>query len=171
MWWENEQWVEKAQRIRLVAFDVDGVCTDGRFYYGAQGEALPAFHARDGMGLVLARQHGIPTAAISGRNSKNVQARLSELKVPHIHQGISDKLAVLEALRVQYELQWDEIAFVGDDVNDIVLLQQVGLSVVVADAAYGVGEHATFTLATRGGHGALRELIEGILRCQNKWPF
>ena len=171
MWWENDQWIEKAQKIRLVAFDVDGVCTDGRFYYGPNGEALHAFHARDGMGLVLARQQNIPTAAISGRDSQNVQARLSELKVPHIHQGISDKLAVLDALRIKYELEWDEIAFVGDDVNDIVLLKKVGLSAVVADAAYGVGTHATFTLSSRGGHGALRELLEGILRCQEKWPF
>ena len=171
MWWENEQWNASAQKIKLVAFDVDGVCTDGRFYYGADGEALHAFHARDGMGLVLARQQGIPTAAISGRNSKNVQSRLSELKVPHIHQGISDKLQVLEALRAQYNLAWDEIAFVGDDVKDIILLQKVGLSAVVADAAHGVDQHAHFTLANLGGHGALRELIEGILRCQKKWPY
>ena len=93
----------------------------------APWRSLHAFHARDGMGLVLARQHGIPTAAISGRNSKNVEARLSELKVPHIHQGISDKLTVLDELRTHYGLQWDEIAFVGDDVNDIILLE-VGLA-------------------------------------------
>ncbi len=171
MWWENEQCSASAQKIKLVAFDVDGVCTDGRFYYGPDGEALHAFHARDGMGLVLARQQGIPTAAISGRNSKNVQSRLSELKVPHIHQGITDKLVVLDALREQYDLKWNEIAFVGDDVNDIILLKKVGLSAVVADAAYGIDQHADLTLFASGGHGALRELVEGILRCQKKWPY
>ena len=171
MWWENDKWAPKAQKIKLIAFDVDGVCTDGRFYYGPQGEALHAFHARDGMGLVLARQQGIPTAAISGRNSKNVEARLSELKVPHIHQGISDKLTVLDTLRTHYDLQWEEVAFVGDDVNDIILLQKVGLATVVADAAYDVERHADLILSARGGHGALRELVEGILRCQKKWPF
>ena len=171
MWWADKSLAARASAIRLVAFDVDGVCTDGRFYYGADGEALYAFHARYGMGLVLARQNDLPTAAISGRKSKNVQSRLSELKVPHILQGIHDKPAHLDALRQEYDCQWSEVAFVGDDVNDIQLLKQVGLAATVADAAYGVGEHAHFALQASGGRGALREFIEGILRVQGKWPF
>ena len=126
MWWENKELAAKAAQIQLVAFDVDGVCTDGRLYYGDDGEALHAFHARDGMGLVLARQQGLPTAAISGRRSGHVQSRLSELKVPHILQGIQDKPAHLENLKAQYGCEWQHVAYVGDDVNDIGLLQKLG---------------------------------------------
>ena len=171
MWWENKELAAKAAQIQLVAFDVDGVCTDGRLYYGDDGEALHAFHARDGMGLVLARQQGLPTAAISGRRSGHVQSRLSELKVPHILQGIQDKPAHLENLKAQYGCEWQHVAYVGDDVNDIGLLQKVGLGAAVADAAYGVADCAHFSLQTVGGRGALRELLEGILRVQAKWPY
>ena len=171
MWWEDKALAARAATVRLVAFDVDGVCTDGRLYYGPDGEALHAFHARDGMGLVMARQNGLPTAAISGRKSKNVQARLGELGVPHILQGIKDKPAQLEDLRQQHHCEWDQVAFVGDDVNDIQLLQRVGLAAAVPDAAFGISEHAHFTLQALGGRGALRELLEGILRVQGKWPF
>jgi 3-deoxy-D-manno-octulosonate 8-phosphate phosphatase (KDO 8-P phosphatase) len=171
MWWEDKTLAARAAPVRLVAFDVDGVCTDGRFYYGPEGEALHAFHARDGMGLVLARQNGLPTAAISGRKSSNVQARLGELGVPHILQGIKDKPAQLDELRQHYNCQWAEVAFVGDDVNDIQLLQHVGLAATVADAAFGISDHAHCTLQAAGGRGALRELLEGILRVQGRWPY
>lgn len=167
----DETLVARARRVKMVCFDVDGVLTDGRFYYGPTGEALHAFHARDGMGLALARKEGLVLAAITGRVSQNVHARLSELGVPHIQQGIRDKIAEIESLMAKHRVTWDEVAYIGDDVNDIEVLQRAGLSCCVPDAADGVSDHVHWVTRRQGGHGALRDMLEGILRAQDKWGF
>jgi 3-deoxy-D-manno-octulosonate 8-phosphate phosphatase (KDO 8-P phosphatase) len=156
----------RARRIKVFAFDVDGVCTDGRLYYGPAGEALHAFFARDGLGIVMARQAGLVLAAISGRRSASVHARLSELKVPHILQGIDDKAAALSALLESCGASWDETAFVGDDVNDLPCLTRVGLSFAVADAVPSVAAQVHLVTRSGGGRGGLREALDLVLHAQ-----
>lgn len=161
---------ERARKVRVIAFDVDGVCTDGRLYYGPTGEMLHAFHARDGLGLVLARNAGIVLCAVSGRESSHVSARMRELRVPHILQGILHKADAVEKLLSQLALTFEELAYIGDDVNDLPVLSRCGLSACVADAADDVPARVHYITRRRGGEGALRELIELVLKAQGKWP-
>jgi len=161
---------ERARKIRLIAFDVDGVCTDGRLYYGAQGERLHAFFARDGLALILAKNAGLVLAALTGRRSEAVQARLDELGVHHIRQGLMNKTEAMTELLKEHDLTWEQAAFIGDDVNDIPCLKEVGLSLAVLDAAKEVADHTHGVTSAKGGHGALRELIEGVMRAQDLWP-
>ncbi len=166
---ETEDLATRAQRIKVIGFDVDGVCTDGRLYYGPGGEALHAFCARDGLGIVLARKAGIVMVAVSGRKSPNVHARLTELRVPHIVQGAGNKVDAFGAVLREVGAQWNEAAFIGDDVNDVPCMKRAGLAACVPDAADGVDAFAHVVVRRRGGEGALRELIEIVLRSQGLW--
>ena len=159
----------RAQRIRVIGFDVDGVCTDGRLYYGPGGEALHAFCARDGLGIVLARKAGLVLAAVSGRVSENVTKRLAELKVPYVLQGVGNKAEAFSGVLSEVGATWAEAAFIGDDVNDVPCIKRAGLGACVPDAADGVAEFAHVVVRRRGGEGALRELIEIVLRSQGRW--
>jgi 3-deoxy-D-manno-octulosonate 8-phosphate phosphatase (KDO 8-P phosphatase) len=159
----------RAQRIKVIGFDVDGVCTDGRIWYGPDGEALHAFHTRDGLGIVLARKAGVVLVAVTGRNSPNVAARLTELKVPHILQGVAKKAETFGRVLAEIGATWEEAAFIGDDINDVPCLRRAGLAACVPDAADGVAEFAHVVTRRRGGEGALRELIEIVLRAQGRW--
>lgn len=167
----DQDLVARARRIRVLAFDVDGVCTDGRLFYGPDGCALHAFHARDGLGLVKARQAGIVCVAISGRSSKNVDARLGELKVPYIRQGISAKDVELQQILGEIGATVDEACFVGDDVNDLPVMRIVGLSVAPADAEPQVLAEAMAVTQRVGGSGVLREVVELILQAQGRWQI
>ena len=166
---ETEDLSTRAARIRVIGFDVDGVCTDGSLYYGPEGEALHAFCARDGLGIALARKAGLILVAVSGRKSKNVEARLTELKVPHILQGVWKKDDALGEVLAEVGAQWNETAFIGDDVNDVPAMKKAGLAACVPDAADGVADFAHVVVRRRGGEGALRELIEIVLRSQGRW--
>ena len=165
----DEALLARAKPVRVVGFDVDGVCTDGKLYYGPAGEALHAFHARDGLGIVRARKAGLVLVAITGRTSKNVQARLSELGVPHIVQGVMHKDAAFEPILREHGCTWAEAAFIGDDVNDLPCLTRVALAACVPDAARGVRERVHMVTEAAGGSGALREFLELILRAQGLW--
>jgi 3-deoxy-D-manno-octulosonate 8-phosphate phosphatase (KDO 8-P phosphatase) len=159
----------RAQRVRVIGFDVDGVCTDSRLYYGASGELMHAFSTRDGLGIVLARKAGLVLAAVSGRTSAAVTARLSELKVPHILQGVSKKADAFGGVLKEVGATWEEAAFIGDDINDVPCMKKVGLAACVPDAADGVSDFVHVIVRRRGGDGALRELIEIVLRAQGRW--
>lgn len=163
--------IARAARVKVVAFDVDGVLTDGRLFYGPDGCALHAFHARDGLGLARAREAGLVLAAISGRSSKNVEARLSELKVPHIRQGVWKKAAELKGILDIVGCSFDECAYIGDDVNDLSCLRRVGLAGAPRDADPAVLAVAHWVSARDGGHGVLREFLELVLVAQQKWTF
>jgi 3-deoxy-D-manno-octulosonate 8-phosphate phosphatase (KDO 8-P phosphatase) len=164
-----EELVARAKRVRLVAFDVDGVCTDGRLYYGPEGEAMHAFHARDGLGIVRARLSGLVLAAVTGRVSKNVDARLRELKVPHILQGVLHKDDALGEILTKTHVTWNEVAWIGDDVNDIPCMRKAGLAACVPDAADDVPAHVHLVTEHKGGRGALRELLELVMKAQGTW--
>jgi 3-deoxy-D-manno-octulosonate 8-phosphate phosphatase (KDO 8-P phosphatase) len=157
---------QRAARIRLLVLDVDGVLTDGRLYFGATGEALKTFHVRDGAGIVQLRRAGIQVAVISGRNSAAVELRMNELGVTHVHQGIHDKHATLQALLQQLQLSHEQLACVGDDTPDIPMLNLAHLAVAVADAHPAVRAAAHHVTQLNGGMGAVREVCDLILQAQ-----
>lgn len=161
--------VHYAEQIKLIIFDVDGVLTEGHIIFGQDGEALKAFHCQDGMGISLAHKAGLKTAIITGRESQIVYRRASELKIGDIHQGATDKVTALYKLMEKHSLALEQIAYVGDDINDLPVMVQVGLPCAVANAVSEVKAVARYISACSGGNGAVRDIIEYILKSQNGW--
>ena len=157
------------KEIKLIAFDVDGVLTDGTIYYGLQGESLKGFSARDGMGISLARAAGIQTAVITGRYSPMVEKRAKDLHIDYIIQNASAKWQVLEAICQDMGITVQEAAYMGDDLNDVEVISRIGFGAAPADACCEAKEKAQFVATCNGGHGALRQWIEYILKKQNQW--
>ncbi|HWZ62317.1 MAG TPA: HAD-IIIA family hydrolase [Steroidobacteraceae bacterium] len=155
--------MREAQAIRLLVLDVDGVLTDGRLYFGPRGEALKVFDVRDGYGLTALKRAGVVIAVISGRRSAAVRARCRELRVPHVHQGVNDKLAVFERLRARLGIARSACACVGDDLPDVPLMRAVGISFAVADAHPQVRRAAARVTRHGGGRGAVREVCDLLL--------
>ena len=143
--------------------DVDGVLTDGGIYYTERGDELKRFDVRDGQGLVLLRQAGVLTAVITRRRSEIVERRADELGIVEVHQGATDKRAVLEAVLARRGLPASDAAYVGDDVGDLPAMQLVGLPIAVSDAVPPVKRAAAYITRTAPGHGAIRELCDLIL--------
>lgn len=154
---------ERAAAIRLLVLDVDGVLTDGRLYFTAQGEEMKCFHVRDGAGIVQLRRAGVEIAVISGRNSPAVARRMSELGVTRVKQGIDDKLAALRELLSELGLTLAQTACIGDDTPDLPLLQAARLAATVADAHPSIKASAHFVTHAPGGMGAVREVCDLIL--------
>ena len=153
---------EKASRIQAILMDVDGVLTDGTFARVGDIE-IKRFHSRDGIGLVLARRAGLKLGLISGRPSKVVEERARELELDFVRLGVGDKLPSFhEALRL-LDVSAECVAFLGDDLPDLPVLQRVGLSAAVADAHFEVRSRVDYVTRARGGHGAVRELVDQIL--------
>jgi 3-deoxy-D-manno-octulosonate 8-phosphate phosphatase (KDO 8-P phosphatase) len=153
-------------RIRLLILDVDGVLTDGRLYFTARGEALKVFHARDGHGVKLLMAAGVAVAAISGRRSAAVAARMRELRVPLVIQGCADKLAALHRLTKRLDLDPLNCACICDDTPDLPLMSAVGMAAAVADAHPLVRSAAHWISTAKGGEGAVRELCDALLRAR-----
>ena len=149
--------------IRLAAFDIDGVFTDGRFYLSDDGVESKAFNTQDGFGIRQLLNAGIEVAVISGRSSRAVEQRMQELGVRHVVQGCRDKVDALDRLAAGLGLTIAECSYVGDDVPDLPLLQHVGYSIAVANAVQAVREACDYTTRARGGFGAVREVSELIL--------
>lgn len=156
----------RAKKIRLVIFDVDGVLTDGRLFFDAEGREYKGFHARDGFGLKLLRQSGVETAVISGRSSPAVALRMKSLDIVHVYQGAENKLEVFERLLEELNLVPEQVAHVGDDLLDLPLLRRVGLAVAVADAHFGIRGYAHWITAIPGGMGAAREVCDLVMEAQ-----
>lgn len=150
-------------RIRLLAFDIDGVFTDGRFYLSDDGIETKAFSTQDGFGLRRLLDAGIEIAVISGRASPAVTLRMQELGVKHVFLACKDKVAALEGLAASLEISLDECAFVGDDIPDLALMKKVGVPVAVANAVPEVREVCAVTTRASGGHGAVREICDMVL--------
>ena len=149
--------------MRLLCVDVDGVLTDAGMYYGPGGEVLKKFNTRDGMGLARVREAGIAVAIISGEDSAIVHARAAKLKIDDVFSGVSNKRTVVDELCVRQNLKLDEVAFIGDDLNDLPALECVGLACAVADAAEPVKAVAHYITQQRGGDGAVREVCELLI--------
>lgn len=154
--------------IRLLAFDVDGVFTDGRFYLSDDGVETKAFCTQDGYGVRQALAAGIEIAVISGRKSRAVERRMSELGVPHVVLGCSDKVAACDKLRRTLGCEWENCAYVGDDNPDLPLLRSVGFSVAVANATSDVLEACNYTTTAAGGSGAVREVCDLVRRARSQ---
>ncbi len=159
----------KAKRIKLLIMDVDGVLTDGRIILDDRGRELKFFDVKDGHGIALAHRAGLPTAIISGRNSKVVNIRARELGIKIVYQNSLDKLKSYESILKKIGLKDEEVAFIGDDLIDIPLLKKVGFSIAVADALPYVKDAADMVTKKRGGRGAVREAIEFILDAKGLW--
>lgn len=159
---------EKLKKIKLVAMDVDGTLTDGKVYYSKNGEELKAFYIRDGMGIELLHHHGIKTCIITTETSQIVTARAMKLRIDHVILGSKNKLRDLEELSTELGITLDEVAFIGDDINDIPVIKKVGFSSCPSDAIKYVQEKVDYICSYPGGNGAVREVIEMILIAQNK---
>lgn len=153
----------KAAGIALLVLDVDGVLTDGRLWFNAGGEALKAFHVRDGLGIKLLRAAGVQVAVISGRSSPAVTARMQELGVVQVAQGVADKAAALTELLRALDVPATRTACLVDDTPDLPMMRAVGLPAAVADAHPQVLAAATHVTAAAGGHGAVREFCDWLL--------
>jgi 3-deoxy-D-manno-octulosonate 8-phosphate phosphatase (KDO 8-P phosphatase) len=152
--------------IELLVLDVDGVLTDGSLYFSGRGETLKVFHARDGHGIKLLLGGGVAVAAISGRRSAAVTARMRELRVPHVVQGCGDKVAALLALTRRLKIEPLACACLVDDTVDLPLMSAVGFAAAVADAHPLVLAAAHWVSTAPGGRGAVRELTDSILRAR-----
>jgi 3-deoxy-D-manno-octulosonate 8-phosphate phosphatase (KDO 8-P phosphatase) len=159
----------RAARIKLLLMDCDGVLTDGRLTLLPDGDEQKSFHARDGHGIVLLHRAGLKSGIISGRSSSFVQRRARELGIEYVLQGCLDKIKDFEELLAQAAVSENEVAFIGDDVTDIPLMQRSELAVAVADAADETRSVAHYVTRLAGGHGAVREVVELILKAQGRW--
>jgi 3-deoxy-D-manno-octulosonate 8-phosphate phosphatase (KDO 8-P phosphatase) len=163
---EASELVRRSRNLRLVITDVDGVLTDAGVYYSARGEELKRFNLRDGMGVELLRRDGVETSFLSRENSDIVRRRAEKLQIAHAYLGVRDKAARLAGILSDHGCSLDQVAYIGDDVNDLdVMLQisKVGLIAAPADAAARVLEIAHFVTASRGGYGAFRDFAELLL--------
>jgi 3-deoxy-D-manno-octulosonate 8-phosphate phosphatase (KDO 8-P phosphatase) len=159
----------RAASIKLLLMDCDGVLTDGRITLLENGDEEKSFHTRDGHGLVLLHRAGLQSGIISGRTSSLVERRARELGMHYIRQGTWDKIKDFEELLAEAGLDEREVAFVGDDVTDIPLMQRAELSIAVADAALETRAVAHYVTQLPGGFGAVREVTELILKAQGRW--
>ncbi|MFP6684263.1 MAG: 3-deoxy-manno-octulosonate cytidylyltransferase [Polyangiaceae bacterium] len=154
---------ERLRRIKLLVTDVDGVLTDGRLHYGAQGETDKAFHVRDGKGIRLLIEAGVEVAVITARRSEAVERRMAELGVDHCVTGCSEKGVAIESMFSQLGVSPEETAYVGDDVQDLPALEKVGLAVTVADGHSDVKANVDWITQAHGGHGVIREIADTLL--------
>ena len=157
---------ERASRVRLIVFDVDGVLTDGGLWYGPDGEVMKRFDVKDGHAMVLARLTGLPVALLTARTSKIVETRAHELKLARVFQGRREKGPAMLELCAELNVPPAEAAYMGDDVNDLPLIAKVGLSACPADAMPEVREAVHFVASAPGGRGAVRELCDLIRRAR-----
>jgi 3-deoxy-D-manno-octulosonate 8-phosphate phosphatase (KDO 8-P phosphatase) len=155
--------VERANDVRLLVLDVDGVLTDGRLYFTPKGEEIKCFHVRDGYGIVQLLRAGVQVAVISGRQSRAVERRMSELGVTWVRQGVEDKLAALRELLDILGLGPQAVASMGDDAPDLPIFEVARLAIAVADAHPSVKSQAHFITQAPGGQGAVREVCDLIL--------
>ncbi len=157
-----------ARRLRLMAFDVDGVLTDGRLYYSDEGVESKAFHVQDGSGLKMLRDAGIMLAVVSGRRARCVEWRMRDLGVEYLHQGIENKRACMETLLRDLGVKPEEAGFMGDDLIDLPAMRLCGFSAAPADAAPLARQQALWITPRAGGHGAVRDVCEFILEAQGR---
>jgi YrbI family 3-deoxy-D-manno-octulosonate 8-phosphate phosphatase len=163
---------ELAQRcapIVLLLSDVDGVLTGGGVLLDSRGGEIKQFHIRDGQGVRLWHEAGLRFGLVTSRNSPIVAARAAELGIDLVYQGVAKKLAVLTEIRDQLGLQLSQIAYVGDDLLDLAAIRAAGLGIAVADAAAEVRENADYVTRLRGGEGAIREVVEMLLKQTSRW--
>ena len=160
---------DRYRNIELVLSDVDGVLTGGGIIFDNQGIESKQFHCRDGMGIRLWQRAGFRFGILTARTSHIVRLRAVELGIEIVRQGFEEKLPVAQQIVAQQGLQMDQVCYIGDDLTDLPVMRRVGLGVAVADAAGEVRSLAHWTTQAAGGQGAVRELIETLLKAKNRW--
>ena len=168
----SKEQIKKASLIKAIFFDVDGVLTDGKIIYDDNGKEIKTFHVKDGLIISYLKKAGILTGAISGRESAAVTKRLAELKIDFCHQGIVDKAMVFEKLMAHYKLKTKEVAFIGDDLNDLPVFKLAGMAICPADTYDYIKERADLVTQAKGGEGVLREVADLVLMAKGlfeKW--
>ncbi len=160
---------ERCRMIEMLVMDVDGVLTDGSIVYTDRGEEIKAFHVRDGSGLKLWMGLGKKTAILTGRKSAVVERRASELGIGAVIQGAEDKRTAFVELLTEHKLRENQAAYIGDDLPDVPVLRRCGLALTVADACPEARNQSHYVTRTPGGRGAVREIIELVLRAQGRW--
>lgn len=161
--------IDRISQVRLMAFDVDGVLTDGGIYLGNGDSEWKRFHAQDGAGIALSLRAGYEVALITGRKSVAVERRAAELKIQHLFQGVKDKPQVLRDLAGKLGLTMRQTMFMGDDLPDLPAMREAGFAAAPGNAVSDVREAAHYVTSAIGGHGAVREIIEIVLRNQGRW--
>jgi len=155
-------------QIRLFATDVDGVLTDAGMYYGESGDEWKKFNTRDGMGIKLLQRAGIITAIVTQERTKLVARRAEKLAIPELHQGVMDKLSCLREMAARHGLTLSQVAYIGDDINDLEALKAVGFSASPADGMPQIAAAVDYVCQKKGGEGAVREIVEMILEAQGQ---
>lgn len=164
---------KKAMKIKFLILDVDGALSDGKMIYSEDGKEMKIFHVRDGKGIHLAKISGIEVAFVTAEKLNLIKNRAKKLGIRELYMGIKNKLRSLNKIQEKHDLKYEEIAMVGDDINDIPTLEKVGLPIAVGDAVYEVKklvrERGGFITKSKGGNGAVREAIEFILKSKGVW--
>jgi 3-deoxy-D-manno-octulosonate 8-phosphate phosphatase (KDO 8-P phosphatase) len=160
---------ERCRSITLLLTDVDGVLTDGQIILDNQGIEAKSFHVRDGMGIKLWQKAGYQFGMLTLRSTQSLKVRAAELGIEILRQGVPDKLTALKQILAELRLTRDRVCYMGDDLPDLPAIRTVGLGIAVADAATEVCQGAHYTTQRRGGDGAVREVIELILKAQSRW--
>ena len=159
--------IAKCSSIKLIITDVDGVLTDGGMYYSEKGESFKKFNTRDGMGVELLRNHKIPVVIITGENSKIVVKRAKKLLIKDVFIGIKKKELLLSKICKKYDINKNNIAYIGDDINDLEILKQIGFSACPADGISIIKKNTDYICKSKGGEGVLREIADLIISYQN----
>ena len=159
----------RIRKVRLVLMDNDGVLTDGRIILGDHGDELKFFDVQDGHGLVMLKRAGFKTVMISGKTSRVNKRRKKELQIDDLHQNAKDKLKIFEKVLKKYKARTEEVCYIGDDLIDLPPMTRSGFSVAVANAVPEVKEAAHYTTKRSGGRGAVREVVDLLLKTQEKW--
>jgi 3-deoxy-D-manno-octulosonate 8-phosphate phosphatase (KDO 8-P phosphatase) len=162
----RKELLKKLKQIKFLILDVDGVLTDGKLIYNSDGIELKAFDVKDGYGLVRLKQSGIKLGIITAKSSSIVETRANDLGIDALYQNAGNKLAAYNDIKAKYSLADDEIAYIGDDVPDLVVLRQVGVPIAVHDAVEAVKKTAVYITKKCGGNGAVREVAEFIMQAK-----
>jgi 3-deoxy-D-manno-octulosonate 8-phosphate phosphatase (KDO 8-P phosphatase) len=165
----DDKLIAKIRSIRLLILDVDGVMTDGRIIMDHAGREIKNFDVKDGHGIKVLMRYGIDVILVTGRRSTVVEHRARDLGIGEVHQGVTNKLEIGDTILRNRSMNYEQIAFVGDDIVDIPLLRRVGFSAAVADAAEDVRKCADYVTIRKGGRGAVREVCEIILKAKGEW--
>jgi 3-deoxy-D-manno-octulosonate 8-phosphate phosphatase (KDO 8-P phosphatase) len=158
----------KLRKIKMIVVDVDGVLTNGDIGYTAQGGEVKFFNVKDGLGLLLASQNGFTTVVITGRESPIVEKVAQEFKIKHTLQGVKNKMKSIDELVQRYNLKYEQVCFMGDDLPDLPLLKTVGFSCCPSDAVNQVRDICDFVSEKQSGHGAVREMIDELLKARSQ---
>ena len=161
--------LERAKKIKLLLLDVDGVLTPGQLYFLVAMQEIYVFNVYDGYAMKLWKRAGFKSGFITGRGSEAVEARASKLGVDFLHMSVADKVAVCEEIIHREGLEWSEVAFVGDDLQDLSVLRKVGFAASVANGREEVKKQVHYVSLFKGGEGAVRDIVEFLLKAKGKW--